>query len=44
MKFFGAGIAVTALARGDKLLVLDSDFDRLNDRILLSRPAEPSSE
>jgi hypothetical protein len=26
------------LARGDKLLVLDSDFDRLRDRIQLLRP------
>ena len=27
MKFFDAAIAATVLARGDKLLVLDSDFD-----------------
>ena len=40
MKFFDAGIAATVLARGDKLLVLDSDFDRLKDRITLLRPAE----
>jgi hypothetical protein len=26
------------LARGDKLLVVDSDFDRLKDRIQLLRP------
>jgi hypothetical protein len=38
MKFFDAGIAATVLARGDKLLVLDSDFDRLTDRIKLLRP------
>ena len=38
MKFFDAGIAATVLARGDKLLVLDSDFDRLKDRIKLLRP------
>ncbi len=40
MKFFDAGIAATVLARGDKLLVLDSDFDRLKDRIKLLRPLE----
>jgi predicted nucleic acid-binding protein len=38
MKFFDAGIAATVLARGDSLLVLDSDFDRLGDRIRLLRP------
>jgi predicted nucleic acid-binding protein len=38
MKFFDAGIAATVLARGDKLLALDSDFDRLRDRIVLLRP------
>jgi predicted nucleic acid-binding protein len=38
MKFFDAGIAATVLARGDKLLVLDTDFDRLKDRMLLLRP------
>ena len=38
MKFFDAGIAATVLARGDKLLALDNDFDRLKDRILLLRP------
>ena len=43
MKFFDAGIAATALACGDKLLVLDSDFDRLKDRIKLLRPSEHSS-
>ena len=35
MKFFDAGIAATVLARGDKLLVMDSDFDRLSARIIL---------
>ncbi len=44
MKFFDAGIAATALARGDKLLVLDSDFDRLKDRIELLRPTESASD
>ncbi|HXR08310.1 MAG TPA: PIN domain-containing protein [Candidatus Acidoferrum sp.] len=38
MKFFDAAIAATVLARGDKLLVLDADFDRLRDRIQLLRP------
>jgi predicted nucleic acid-binding protein len=38
MKFFDAAIAATAMARGDKLLVLDSDFDRLKHRIWLLRP------
>jgi len=38
MKFFDAAIAATVLARGDKLLVLDGDFDRLKDRIQLLRP------
>jgi len=38
MKFFDAAIAATVLARGDKLLVLDSDFDRLKDRIQLLHP------
>jgi predicted nucleic acid-binding protein len=44
MKFFDAGIAATVLARGDKLLALDSDFDRLKDRIHILRPsANPSA-
>lgn len=38
MKFFDAGIAATVLARGDKLLVIDEDFDRLKDQITLLRP------
>jgi predicted nucleic acid-binding protein len=38
MKFFDAAIAATVLARGDKLLVLDTDFDRLKERIQLLRP------
>jgi len=37
--FFDAGIAATVLARGDKLLALDSDFDRLKDRIQILRPS-----
>ena len=44
MKFFDAGIAATAMARGDGLLVLDGDFDRLKHRIRLLRPAIPESE
>ncbi len=35
MKFFDAGIAATVLARGDKLLTADNDFDRIGDRIAL---------
>jgi predicted nucleic acid-binding protein len=42
LKFFDAAIAATVLARGDKLLVMDSDFDRLKDRIQLLKP--PSSQ
>ena len=38
MKFFDAGIAATVMARGDKLLALDSDYDRLSGRIKLLRP------
>ena len=38
MKFFDAGIAATVLARGDKLLLLDADFDRLANRITLLKP------
>jgi predicted nucleic acid-binding protein len=38
MKFFDAGVAATVLARGDKLLVLDADFDRLSRRITLLKP------
>ena len=43
MKFFDAAIAATVLARGDKLLVLDADFDRLKDRMKLLRPSEHPS-
>lgn len=35
MKFFDAAIAATAMARGDKLLTADNDFDRLGGRITL---------
>ncbi len=38
LMFFDAAIAATVLARGDKLLVLDTDFDRLKHRIQLLRP------
>jgi predicted nucleic acid-binding protein len=43
MKFFDAAIAATVLARDDKLLVMDSDFDRLKDRIKLLHPSEHPS-
>jgi predicted nucleic acid-binding protein len=42
MKFFDAAIAATVMARGDKLLAFDSDFDRLAGRIKLIRPTSPS--
>jgi predicted nucleic acid-binding protein len=35
MKFFDAAIAASVMARGDKLLTADSDFDRLGNRITL---------
>lgn len=35
MKFFDAGIAASVIARGDKLMTTDSDFDRLGDSITL---------
>ena len=38
MKFFDAAIAATVIARGDRLLALDGDFDRLSKRIQLLRP------
>jgi predicted nucleic acid-binding protein len=38
MGFFDAAIAATAMARGDSLLALDGDFDRLKDRLQLIRP------
>ena len=38
MKFFDAAIAATVIARGDKLLALDGDFDRWSGRIQLLRP------
>lgn len=43
LKFFDAAIAATVMARGDKLLVLDTDFDRLKDRIQLLRPPTPTA-
>lgn len=42
--FFDAAIAATVMARGDKLLLLDSDLDRLVDRIQLLRPSALSAE
>jgi predicted nucleic acid-binding protein len=38
MQFYDAAIAATAIARGDSLMVLDSDFDRLEDRLTLIKP------
>jgi predicted nucleic acid-binding protein len=35
MKFFDAAIAASVMARGDKLLTADSDFDRLGKKITL---------
>jgi predicted nucleic acid-binding protein len=35
MKFFDAAIAATVLARGDKLLAADGDYDRLAERMVL---------
>ena len=35
MKFYDAAIAATVLAREDQLLAIDSDYDRLKDRIKL---------
>jgi len=37
MKFFDAAIAAGVLARGDKLLTADSDFDRLKGRMTILR-------
>ena len=38
MGFFDAAIAATAMARGDSLLALDADFDRLGKRLDLIKP------
>lgn len=38
MKFYDAAIAATALARGDAILSVDADFDRLSDRLNLLKP------
>ncbi|MEI8312644.1 MAG: PIN domain-containing protein [Verrucomicrobiota bacterium] len=38
MGFFDAAIAATAMARGDALLCLDDDFDRLKEKIDLLKP------
>ena len=35
MKFFDAAIAASVIARGDRLLTADTDFDRLGNRITL---------
>jgi predicted nucleic acid-binding protein len=38
MGFFDAAIAATAIARGDSLLALDNDFDRLKKELTLIKP------
>jgi len=38
MGFFDAAIAAGAMARGDTLLAMDADFDRLAERIKLLKP------
>ena len=38
MKLYDAAIAATVLARGDDLLALDGDFDRLADRLKILKP------
>jgi predicted nucleic acid-binding protein len=38
MGFFDAAIAATVMARGDSLLCLDGDFDRLKGKIDLLKP------
>jgi len=38
MGFFDAAIAATVMARGDSLLALDGDFDRLKYRLQLIKP------
>lgn len=48
MKFYDAAIAATVLSRKDELLAIDSDYDRLKDRLKLVSfskhpPIEPVS-
>ena len=38
MKLYDAAIAATAIARGDSILAVDSDFDRLSDRLQILKP------
>ncbi len=38
MGFFDTAIAATVMARGDSLLCLDGDFDRLAEKINLLKP------
>ena len=40
MGFFDAAIAATAIARGDSLLAMDADFDRLKKRLNLIQPSK----
>ena len=45
MKFYDAAIAATVMRRGDELLTMDADFDRLKDNLKLLKypPAQPTS-
>jgi predicted nucleic acid-binding protein len=38
MGFYDSAIAATVIARGDSLLALDGDYDRLKERIELLKP------
>lgn len=38
MKWFAAAIAAGALARADKVLTFDGDYDRLADKLTILRP------
>ena len=43
MKFFDTGIAATVMARRDRLLTADNDFDRVANKITLLKLKRPSS-
>jgi predicted nucleic acid-binding protein len=38
MKLYDAAIAAGVIARGDSLLAMDTDFDRLSDRLTIIKP------
>jgi len=38
MKIYDAAIAATVIARGDDLLTMDGDYDRLRDRVKILKP------